>query len=244
MDNLGLTPEQRADAGEIVRAIGSYVEGQINESVERRSFRQRSQQPGESFDDLLLSLRELAKTCKFCSDECLQRNIRDQIISGLLDGDAVEILLRESNISLATTVDKCRAQEAARKQRGEMAGTNPLISILRQQDGYRRTTKPARFHDRPPPPSDKPNLPERGTSPNDVSRPGCGFDLHPGGRQSCPAYKQVCNQCKKVGHFARVCRSGRRPVPRGLYPDSRFLHVDTESHSQVSALEVSNCSTV
>ena len=35
VDNLGLTPDQRADAGGIVRAIKSYVEGQVNESVER-----------------------------------------------------------------------------------------------------------------------------------------------------------------------------------------------------------------
>lgn len=105
----------------------------MNESVERRNFRQRSQQPGESFDDFVLSLRELAKTCNFCSDECLQKNIRDQIIGGLLDGDAVEILLREKDLSLATTIDKCRAQEAARKQRGEIAGTTPRVGVLRQQ---------------------------------------------------------------------------------------------------------------
>jgi hypothetical protein len=46
--NLGLTPEQRAIAGKIVQAIKSYVEGQVNESVERLAFRQRRQQPGES----------------------------------------------------------------------------------------------------------------------------------------------------------------------------------------------------
>lgn len=66
--------------------------GQINETVERRNFHGRSQQQGESLDDFLVSLRDLAKTC---SDACSQKNIRDQIVVGLLDGDIVETLLRE-----------------------------------------------------------------------------------------------------------------------------------------------------
>ncbi len=46
IDNLGLTEAQRASATEIVAAIQRYVEGQINESVERRPWRQPSQNAG------------------------------------------------------------------------------------------------------------------------------------------------------------------------------------------------------
>ena len=41
VDDLGLSADQRGDAKEIVLAIQRYVEGQVNESVERRNFRQR-----------------------------------------------------------------------------------------------------------------------------------------------------------------------------------------------------------
>ena len=47
VDNLRLTVDQHKDAKEIVKAIAQYVEGQINESVERRHFRQRRQQINE-----------------------------------------------------------------------------------------------------------------------------------------------------------------------------------------------------
>lgn len=60
MDNLGLSTEHRPDASQIVSAISLYVAGQLNESVERKNFQRRSQQPGESFHDFLVSLRELA----------------------------------------------------------------------------------------------------------------------------------------------------------------------------------------
>ena len=42
VDNLGLTAA-RQDVTRIITAISQYVEGQINESVERHHFRQRHQ---------------------------------------------------------------------------------------------------------------------------------------------------------------------------------------------------------
>ena len=60
-DNLGLSEDQRKDVKEIVPAIQWYVEGQVNESVERCNFRKRVQQPGETFDDFLV-LRHITST--------------------------------------------------------------------------------------------------------------------------------------------------------------------------------------
>ena len=54
MDNLGLSADQRGSVKETVFAIQHYVQGQVNESVERRNFRKRVQQPGETFDDFLV----------------------------------------------------------------------------------------------------------------------------------------------------------------------------------------------
>ena len=193
VENLGLTREQRGSVADIVTAIQSYVEGQINESVERRHFRQRKQQHGETFDDFLVSLRELAKTCNFCSDECTQKGIRDQIVEGLLDGDTVEDLLKEADLTLQTTVSKCRAQEAAKQQRAEITST-PIGHTAVQ--AVRRN------------PSARQQQPLTGTC------PGCGSPHHQGGRQQCPAFRATCRSCGKAGHFARVCRSrGPQPAP-------------------------------
>ena len=100
VDNLGLMDRQKGNAKQIFTAIQRYVEGQIKESVEIRNFHCHVQQTGETFDDILVSLHELAKTCNFCSDQCTQNSIRDQIIEGLLDGDTVEDLLKEKDLTL------------------------------------------------------------------------------------------------------------------------------------------------
>ena len=185
VDNLGLTVEQRGKVKDVITAIEQYVKGQTNETVERRNFRRRTQQQGESFDDYLVSLRELAKTCDFCSEACGQRNIRDQIIEGLLDGQLVEDLLKERDLTLADTVAKCRAHEAAKRQRAEMVGGL-------QEPGVQALHKP------------RPNIKE--PTPKQTC-PGCGSQFHPGGRRQCPAFRLVCHTCHKVGHLAKVCRS-------------------------------------
>ena len=80
VNNLGLTTEDRGSVASIISAIKKYIAGHINESVERWNFFRRTQQPGESFDDFLDSLRELVKTCNFCNDACTQKSLRHQII--------------------------------------------------------------------------------------------------------------------------------------------------------------------
>ena len=64
VQNLGLTDAQLKDTPTIIDANQHYVDGHINETVECRNFRRWVQQPGESFDDFLIALRELVKTCK------------------------------------------------------------------------------------------------------------------------------------------------------------------------------------
>ena len=75
MENLGLTDAQKADQEQIIAALKQHVQGRINVTVERRNFRQRKQASGETFDDYLVALRELAKTCSFCNNNCLQSNL-------------------------------------------------------------------------------------------------------------------------------------------------------------------------
>ena len=94
VQNLGLTTEARNDVSQVIQVLQRYVDGHINETVERRNFRRRIQQPRETFDDFLISLRELAKACKFCSGTCKEKSIRDQIIKGSKDGDTIEGLLQ------------------------------------------------------------------------------------------------------------------------------------------------------
>jgi len=99
----------------VIQAMQEYMNGHVNETVAHRNFRRQQQQPGESFDDFMIALLELVKTCKFCSEVCMQKSLQDQIIEGLRDADTIKDLLKENNLTLDTTIARCRSQEAARK---------------------------------------------------------------------------------------------------------------------------------
>ena len=182
VDNLGLSDEQRNNVDTVIQAIKRHIDGQINESVERRNLRNRTQQLGESFDDFLVALREMTKTCNFCNPQCAQKNIRDQIITGLLDKDTVEHLLRQQELSLDNAITICRAQEAAKKHCRSMQESNSESVLAMRQ--YRK--------------------PAQRQQPM-ATCPGCGSKPHIGGRTHCPAYDKTCHHCSKPGHFARVC---------------------------------------
>ena len=63
----------------------------------------------------MVSLRELAKTCNFCNNDCLQKALRDQIIEDLHDGDIIQELLKVKDLTLDQAITKCRGMEAAKK---------------------------------------------------------------------------------------------------------------------------------
>jgi len=67
---LGLHQNKRKDGEAINSAIKHYVDGHINESVERSNFRKRVQQRGESFDDFLVALVKLVT----CSPSCVAKS--------------------------------------------------------------------------------------------------------------------------------------------------------------------------
>ena len=71
--NLGLSEAQMKKMSAIIEAMQKYVDGHINETMEHDKFHHRIQQQGKTFDDYLISLRELAKTYKFRYDAYMQK---------------------------------------------------------------------------------------------------------------------------------------------------------------------------
>ena len=112
---------------------------------------------------------------------------QDQIIEGLIDGDTVEDLLRET---IDTAITKCQGMEAAKRQRAEMVrGAPGTISAVRKAHPEEKCHQTC---------------------------PGYGANLHQGGHKQCPAHGQTCHLCQKFGHFAKVCRGrqSRQPIPQ------------------------------
>ena len=64
----GLQVEEGADLKQILDAMETHLRNQRNIIVDRREFHLRTQDVGESFDDFLCRIKEIAAFCDFCPD--------------------------------------------------------------------------------------------------------------------------------------------------------------------------------
>ena len=90
------------------------------------------------------------------------------------------------------------------------------------------------------------------TPPNDNKIPDCwkwGYKFIKGHLDNCPAKKTVCNICKKIGYYAKVCRSEIPPRRSEIYtqnsqrnnPNHNYNRIQQQNTSQqVNARRVRN----
>lgn len=183
--NLPLTDQEFRDPETVMNAIREHVLGQVNIIVERNRFWKRQQSEGESFNDYVMQLRDLMRTCKFC--EHSEDLLRDKIVLGVRNPETVKRLLAQPDLSLADALTICRSEEASESQRNEIC-TGAHVSAVRKQRG--RT--PVRSNSR---------------NPGAGNCTACGKGRHQ--RSDCPAKDKKCFHCGRIGHFGSVCRSNR-----------------------------------
>ena len=218
-----------SDTKTILDSMERHLRGQRNIILDRREFYRRQQDGGESFDDYLVALREIAQFCDFCS-HCSDLQLRDRIVTGIRDEETLRALLSENDLTLQTTISICRARENAEQN------STAISSRIQPVSAYRRNrTASAR----------RPTRPRRDSPQRDVGHyadncPNCGYPVH-ADHQTCPARSATCHWCDRRGHFQSVyrqraaaasegtsgVRQGRRPGHRESHPPPHPPRVQT-----------------
>ncbi|XP_033099918.1 uncharacterized protein LOC117103477 [Anneissia japonica] len=212
--NLGLTEKHLAEScSEIIKAMDAYIQGQVNESVERKEFRTRKQGLDEDFKDFLVSLRDLVAECNFCNAKCVAKAIRDQIIEGLYDSTVIEKLLAVHDLSLTNTLEMVRALASVKDHTAAIVKTPSSAANKRppkptSEKTAKSVDKTAKSHGKTHHPSNTQNQ----------KCYYCGH-THVQCKRNCPAAHSTCNNCKKIGHFASVCNFRKL--------QSRAVHVNS-----------------
>ena len=231
--NMELEEANKNDISVVLQRLEEHAIGQVNEVLERKRFNSRVQAEGETFDDVVTSLRDLSRSCNFCRS-CNESIIRATIVIGLRCADTVQKLCAVPKLSLASAISVCRAQEAASRDAREIRSSG--ISA-------RRVGAADRWSDDLPPGSScrvcsqgaggRP-LTSRNRQPGEADGsppPACLYcgrqRLHR--REDCPALRAECHRCGRFGHFAAVCRApqvaDRRPRSRSAVtaPDKAVM---------------------
>ncbi|KAJ8048227.1 hypothetical protein HOLleu_00459 [Holothuria leucospilota] len=203
--------------------------------AERFRFRQRGQLPGEPIDTYIAALRELAKKCEFKSftDEM----IRDQLVEKTNSSRIRERLLIERDLPLTKAIELARHVEVALREAKELTTTSTprTAAAVRADSRPKKTRRQAQTKD---------SISNASSSDSSSSRQcyRCGSRKHLANDPSCPATGKMCNFCKKVGHFAKMCKQARaaRQVnhleENQLAPTSSNVHTPSARHTTTTPI--------
>lgn len=177
-----------------IAVLDAYFTPRRNVVLERHKFRQRTQAQDETIDAYVNALRELARSCDF---EGLESDmIRDQIVEKCANRKLRDKLLQEEGLKLERTLTVARVFEAAQ------AEAKTLSDSTRVKDSTVNFTRDRRTQ---PPRSERKGAAKKGESDDEDSVCNrCGLTNHKA--DDCGARTAKCMYCKKVGHYARVCR--------------------------------------
>jgi hypothetical protein len=164
---------------------------------ERAKFNRRRQEEGESVETFITTLFTLAEHCGY--GDLHDEMIRDRIVVGIRNSALSEKLQLDSELTLDKAITRVRQAEAVKQQQPLLRGKpdTPVGALQKGRGGSRggRGGTPAG--------SKQPQSQQQSACTRCGRRPAHD-------KAQCPARNQTSNKCKKLGHFAAVCRTSKK----------------------------------
>lgn len=188
-----LTEDEEKDPSTILQKFKQYTSPKTNKVFARYVFHERKQKEGEPFEAFATDLRNLVKDCGY--GENTNEMVRDRIVAGILSADVREKLLNKGDeLSMESAIDIAVTHEVTRQRLESMANNTPTEPKDVDAIKSRHQTPSAR--------ADQGHIKQCRN---------CGGSH---ARRSCPAFGQQCHSCRKMNHWAKVCRSVKGPYQR------------------------------
>ena len=172
-----------------VNKLNAYFEPQKHRLYDVYQFRQAKQVETETLDQYYTRLRSLSQNCDFHDPDF---EIMVQIVLYGTSSRLRKQALRDPKISLETLLITGRQLERSHIQARHIEGKVHIVEqdppVIQALNDRRRTRTVA-----------------------NMCR-NCGGEW-PHTNNPCPAKNKECRKCKKLNHFARVCRSGPKESP-------------------------------
>lgn len=189
---LKTIPEPAVTLNELLTQLDAHFRPAKNVIFERFKFNTRKQQEDESVENFIRALHVQADLCDFnaMKDEL----IRDQIVVGMKDIKTSEKLQMKTNLTLALAIQMARQAEMQRTQTTEIRRDEEEVSASIQAIKKKSADKTK---------SERP----RGSGSKGGKCLRCGATERHTAARPCPATKDICRKCDKVGHWQKVCLS-------------------------------------
>ena len=194
----------------VMLKFDSFFKIRKNVIFERARFNRRKQLEGESAEQYITHLYQLAENCDY--GELKSEMIRDRLVVGIKDSALSENLQIDADLTLEKAKKRICQREAVQEQQQLLkGGTSSTLEEIRSHRGgfkNRPRAKPSPKH------------PKQCTC--------CGKELH--SRDKCPARDVTCHRCQKKGHYSTQCYSKRTST-------APISEVTSESHLDTAFLD-------
>ena len=197
-----LSETDKGDANRILEELRGHFVPQRHVLFERYKFNS-STQKGETVDEFVVKLRQLAESCEFGTLK--DSLIRDRLVIGTTDDVCRDRLLRERPVpDLNRCIECLRASELSRSHKQHMS------TLGKESIDYmhgRPVHKNKSYQQKGKQPATQPNTQKPTPSTGDDCH-WCGAKpAHP--RKTCPARDAKCSRCRKNRHYGHKCQSSK-----------------------------------
>lgn len=206
-----LTEDEKKSTETLFTKFGNYCKPKENTTMARFRFNSRCQQPGESIDQFVTDLRNIASDCKY--GDLKDSLIMDRLICATNNPQIQEKLLQQAaTLTLDQALDIARSIEASKQQMSDMSGQAVGVKA------FHKGGKGSKNKHQPKQASKGPKhghgasaahgasaTPGASAMPSSNLCPNCGNEAHQG-NNTCPARGRKCKFCHKSGHFVNSCR--------------------------------------
>ena len=194
LSSTNATAEERADYDSVLAKFDSFFRVRKNVIYERARFNRRDQQSGETAEQYIMALYDLAEHCDYGALK--EELIRDRLVVGIRDTALSQRLQMDSALTLESAKKSIRQKEAVHEQQQALKGGDKATNAS-SLDAIRpkRQTNP-RIRGHRSERRDHPRDTQTGTKqpPRNPQTGGkcsrCGRERHP--REKCPARDAQC----------------------------------------------------
>ena len=127
LSSTNATAEERTDYDRVLAKFDSFFQVRKNVIYERARFNRRDQQSGETAEQYIMTLYDLAEYCDYGT---LKELIRDRLVVGIRDTTLSQKLQMDPALTLESAKKAIRQREAVHEQQQVLKGGDKATSSL------------------------------------------------------------------------------------------------------------------